>query len=597
MMRWNVVVAVVVTGVAASSPVGAQIANRDSVWVTATARTRISLSPDGPWIAQPAQPGATLEVHDHTGHRLQILDEVNGAKLVFYVDPATLQTVTRDSVRLVPSAAAAGHSDDDDGPGMMLDAGTPIDASQPAPGGLLKVRVHGRWNSDLKVTGYIPASQVGIEYPRGGGLSLMQSADVSLPVRFQLLDAPHGSPFVVSANPKRVPGKLIKREGGAALVRISEGAVGWIASSQLRPVPESAHESIGMAVAVRMDLTCEHYDASDPEQAARCGPDPENTLAVGAHLFDAPGGRWVGVVTPYFRSPPLRQDRGWTRFEVVTQYGKIGLWAQPGALAEAATQRASAPPHPPMPEPGNFDPKDFEVVAAPPPPADPVEVGFGEPSGDFGGLTADEITLVVRVRAGVFRACYQRELNHTPGIGGKLIIHFKIGGDGAVQRDSPIATSGSTLRNDAVEQCVKANVSRLRFPAKGGVASLSYPFVFTTTGMTPTPTAAPGAAGAAPEAVTPAAPATPDLPDSLDRAMIFDGMDKLKPQVMSCAEKWPARGQVKVSVTVGPDGHVLSVTVKTTPDAGLGSCVASVVQKATFARTRNGGSFGYPYTF
>jgi hypothetical protein len=112
----------------------------------------------------------------------------------------------------------------------------------------------------------------------------------------------------------------------------------------------------------------------------------------------------------------------------------------------------------------------------------PVQVAFAEPSGDFGGLTAEEIDRVVKARAGIFRACYQKELNHTPGIGGKLLIHFKIGADGTVQAGNTTTASGTTLHNDAVEQCVKSNVNRLKFPAKGGVANVNYPFVFTQGG-------------------------------------------------------------------------------------------------------------------
>jgi len=111
-----------------------------------------------------------------------------------------------------------------------------------------------------------------------------------------------------------------------------------------------------------------------------------------------------------------------------------------------------------------------------------VQVAFAEPAGDFGGLTAEEIDRVVKARAGVFRACYQKELNHTPGIGGKLIIHFKIGGDGVVQSGNTATASGSTMHNDSVEQCVKSNVNRLKFPAKGGIANVNYPFVFTQGG-------------------------------------------------------------------------------------------------------------------
>ena len=104
-----------------------------------------------------------------------------------------------------------------------------------------------------------------------------------------------------------------------------------------------------------------------------------------------------------------------------------------------------------------------------------------------------------------------------------------------------------------------------------------------------------GSKTATPSAGTP--PKAGDLPDSLDRTMISDGVGKVKPRVMSCGDKSPAKGQVKVSVKVGPDGHVTSVTVKNTPDPGLGNCVASMMQKATFAKTQTGGSFAYPYTF
>ena len=88
-----------------------------------------------------------------------------------------------------------------------------------------------------------------------------------------------------------------------------------------------------------------------------------------------------------------------------------------------------------------------------------------------------------------------------------------------------------------------------------------------------------------------------DVPDSLDRGMIQDGVGKVKAKVQSCGDKSPAKGQVKVSVKVGPDGHVTSVSVKNTPDDALGNCVAGVMQKATFPKTQSGGSFAYPFTF
>jgi hypothetical protein len=101
-----------------------------------------------------------------------------------------------------------------------------------------------------------------------------------------------------------------------------------------------------------------------------------------------------------------------------------------------------------------------------------------EATGDFDGLSKEEIDRVVKARAGVFRACYQKELNRAPGLGGKLVINFVIGADGIVKS---ARTQGGTLRNDGVESCVKGNIMRLKFPAKGG-AIVNYPFVSTQGG-------------------------------------------------------------------------------------------------------------------
>jgi hypothetical protein len=105
-----------------------------------------------------------------------------------------------------------------------------------------------------------------------------------------------------------------------------------------------------------------------------------------------------------------------------------------------------------------------------------VKVALSDPEGDFAGLTAEEINRVVKARAGVFKACYQHELNRSPGLGGKIVVHFVIGGDGVVK--SAKVSGGSTLRNDAVESCVTSNIMRLKFPAKGGQANVNYPFLF-----------------------------------------------------------------------------------------------------------------------
>ena len=98
------------------------------------------------------------------------------------------------------------------------------------------------------------------------------------------------------------------------------------------------------------------------------------------------------------------------------------------------------------------------------------------PSGDFGGLTAEEINRVVKARAGVFRACYQNELNRSPGPRrqARRPLHDRR----RRRRQERKTAGGSTLRNDAVESCVNSNIMRLKFPAKGGLANVNYPFLF-----------------------------------------------------------------------------------------------------------------------
>jgi hypothetical protein len=91
-------------------------------------------------------------------------------------------------------------------------------------------------------------------------------------------------------------------------------------------------------------------------------------------------------------------------------------------------------------------------------------------------LTASEIDRVVRAKAGIFRVCYQKELNRIPMLGGKLVAFFVIARDGSV-REARITSD--TVGNEAVASCVLRNIRMLRFPAKGG-ANVTYPFFFTS---------------------------------------------------------------------------------------------------------------------
>jgi len=89
----------------------------------------------------------------------------------------------------------------------------------------------------------------------------------------------------------------------------------------------------------------------------------------------------------------------------------------------------------------------------------------------------------------------------------------------------------------------------------------------------------------------------PHTDDSLDKPQIRAGVASVKPAVIGCGEKTPVKGTVKLAVTVDPSGAVQEVNVVAAPDDALGSCVATAMRRARFAKTAKGGSFSYPFVF
>ena len=97
----------------------------------------------------------------------------------------------------------------------------------------------------------------------------------------------------------------------------------------------------------------------------------------------------------------------------------------------------------------------------PPPPDEPT-------------LSAKEIDEVIRRKQGLFRTCYQKELNRIPSLAGDIRMHFEILPNGRVTGQRK---NGGSMTNAEVIQCVKTSLGYLRFPQKGG-AIVNYPFVF-----------------------------------------------------------------------------------------------------------------------
>jgi outer membrane biosynthesis protein TonB len=95
-------------------------------------------------------------------------------------------------------------------------------------------------------------------------------------------------------------------------------------------------------------------------------------------------------------------------------------------------------------------------------------------------------------------------------------------------------------------------------------------------------------------------PATPPraLPETLDREAITVGIASIQRLIETCGQQFgTVKGHVKVRARVNASGGVEDVLIESTPDPGLGACVAGVVRKAIFEPTFHGGSFSYPFVF
>lgn len=87
------------------------------------------------------------------------------------------------------------------------------------------------------------------------------------------------------------------------------------------------------------------------------------------------------------------------------------------------------------------------------------------------------------------------------------------------------------------------------------------------------------------------------IPAELSKGEISKGMARIQPRIDACAAKTQYQGTVTVFVKVGGSGGVDDVKVRTSPEPGLGVCVANAVQKAAFGRSQKGGSFTHSFKF
>jgi len=101
------------------------------------------------------------------------------------------------------------------------------------------------------------------------------------------------------------------------------------------------------------------------------------------------------------------------------------------------------------------------------------KIGAGSSTGF---CSKSNIRAVVRGRTGMYRFCYEKQLQIHPKLSGKIVIRWMIGLQGHVKSANVISSS---MHSAAVEQCLLRTVRLMRFEKpKGGYCVVQWPFVF-----------------------------------------------------------------------------------------------------------------------
>ena len=95
-----------------------------------------------------------------------------------------------------------------------------------------------------------------------------------------------------------------------------------------------------------------------------------------------------------------------------------------------------------------------------------------------GSLSKDEIRTVMKGNVNQVRTCYEKGLQASPSLEGKVVVSFVIDPKGKV---GTCTIAESTLGDPDVESCILKAVQRWTFPKPkgGGIVKVSYPFVLT----------------------------------------------------------------------------------------------------------------------
>jgi len=90
-------------------------------------------------------------------------------------------------------------------------------------------------------------------------------------------------------------------------------------------------------------------------------------------------------------------------------------------------------------------------------------------------LGTQQIKRIITERVPQVRACYERELKKSPGLGGKVLVSWTIQKDGTVS--SPRVRKNTT-GSSRLAPCITKAISRWHFPESSSTSDVEYPFVF-----------------------------------------------------------------------------------------------------------------------
>lgn len=109
-----------------------------------------------------------------------------------------------------------------------------------------------------------------------------------------------------------------------------------------------------------------------------------------------------------------------------------------------------------------------------------VQINVQGQEGEFSaGMDKEAIRRVIREHIREIRSCYERELQRSPDLYGKIVLQWDIEEGGRVGR---AVTKSNALGNDAVASCILARLRTWKFPdpPKDQIGRVDFPFVFSS---------------------------------------------------------------------------------------------------------------------